>query len=172
MRSSFKKAAKIAARLVIGFTAERILTILTRVLIDAPMIYLFTKGWSILTVSTTFIAWCFIYYLVVIFAYDYFFSEKGYDLLGLEYLNDYSDKKDCVKFWDKMLHWIMKRRAAIFLVGSVFLLDPDTVAILLRKKGARGYGILFYSVSYSIIVWSVIYWLGVKGYGQFSTFLE
>jgi hypothetical protein len=172
MRSSFKKAAKIAAKIIMGFTVERILTVLTRILIDAPMIYLFVRGWNVLAVAIGFIAWCFIYYSAIMYAYD-FFSKRGYDLLGLNKLNAYSEKKDGgANFFDRVLYWAMKRRITIFLVGSIFLLDPDTVALLLRKKGERGYRILFYSVSYSIIIWSVIYWLGVKGYGHFSSFLE
>lgn len=168
----FKWAANIAARVGKVVLVERILTVLTRALIDAPMIYLFVKGSSIIEVASIFIIWCLVFYSAVIYIYDYCVT-KGEDLLGLNYLVGLKDQNIPKKqIFKRIARWIVKRRITIFLVGSIFELDPDVVAILLRKKGERGFKVLFYSVVYSIIVWSVIYWAGVKGYGFFCYFVE
>ena len=167
-----KKAATIAAKVGAGILTERILTVLTRVLIDAPMIYLFVKDFSIIEVAGIFIVWSFMFYLAVIYVYDYC-AKRGYDLLGLNYLAGLKEQDLHRKqIMQRIARWIVRRRITIFLVGSVFELDPDVVAILLRKKGERGFEVLFYSVVYSITIWSVIYWLGVKGYGYFRYFVE
>lgn len=168
----FKWAAKIAAKVGTGVLTERILTVLTRALVDGPMIYLFVKGFNIFEVASIFIVWCFFLYLLVIYAYDYCVA-TGYDLLGLNYLAELKEQKiPNNQRMKRIAQWIVRREFTIFIVGSLFYLDPDVVTILLRKKGERGYKVLFYSVVYSISVYSVIYWLGVKGVKYFAYFIE
>lgn len=170
--SGLLKAAKIAARVGRGLLAERLLTVLTRLLIDAPMVYLFIEGYSIYEVVGIFIPWCFIFYIVIIYIYDYFVA-KGYDLLGLDYLVKLQDQEiSKEQIFKRLARWIVKRKVTIFLIGSLFELDPDVVAILLRKEGERGVRILALSVVYSIVFWSIIYWLAVKGYRHFSYFMK
>jgi hypothetical protein len=165
-------AATVAAKVGMGVLTERVLTVLTRVLVDIPMVYLFLEGFNFIGVASVFIVWYFIFCLAVIYIYDYC-ADKGHDLLGINYivgLKDQEIKRN--EIFKRFARWIVKRRITIFLVGSLFELDPDIVTLLLRKKGERGFKVLFYSVAYSIITWSVIYWLGVKGYGYFRYFVE
>jgi len=168
----FKWAAKIAAKVGMGVLTERVLTVLTRILVDVPMIYLFIKGFSIIEVASVFIVWYFIFCLTIVCIYDYC-AMNGYDLLGLNYLNGLKDqeiKKN--EIFKRLARWIVRRRITIFLIGSLVELDPDIVTIMLRKDGERGYKVLFYSVVYSIVIYSIVYWLGVRGYGYFRYFVD
>jgi hypothetical protein len=170
--NNFKKVSEVLAKIVRAVLTERFLTFLTRVLIDVPMIYLLIKGFGVVEIIGIFIPWCFIFYALVICAYDYF-AQKGYDLLGLNYLSDLKSQdisnKQIIK---KIARWIVKRRITVFIIGNIFLLDPDVVTIILRKKEDTGLKILFWSVVYSIPIWAIIYWLGVKGYGYFTYFVK
>lgn len=169
---NLKKVSGILAKIVRAILTERFITFLTRVLIDVPMLFLLVKGFSVLEVISIFIPWCFIFYTFIILAYDYFLY-KGYDLLGLNYLANLKyeelSKNQIIK---TIAYWIIQRKITIFSIGSIFLLDPDVVTILLRKKGQIGLQILFWSVVYSTPIWILVYWLGVKGYRYFSYFIK
>lgn len=161
---------------VAGFViAERAITVVGRVVVDAPMIYLFKEGYGILDVITMITPVHFVFTLAVVALYD-FFLKKGRDLLGIEYLRGLETAKLTKKqLWKKFGRWIIRRRLTIFWIGTIVYLDSDVVTLLLRKKEDTIKNILkitLPSVIWSMIFWSVIYKLGVMGVKYFVWFVE
>ena len=77
-------------------------------------------------------------------------------------------------FQGKISSMVLKNRATIFWMGSLWL-EPDVVTILLRKKEAvwkSNLRITFPSVVWCISFWSLIFYLGIKGYAYFQYFVQ
>jgi hypothetical protein len=75
-----------------------------------------------------------------------------------------------------MTVWILRRKTTIFLFGSPFFLDPDLVTLLLRKKNYFTWReclkITLPSVIQCIMVWALIFQLGVWGWKYFQWFVK
>jgi hypothetical protein len=90
-------------------------------------------------------------------------QRTGWDVLGLDRLNKLRDEKDIPKSSPKrrFTRWCMRRRLAIFTLGSC-ILGPPVVTILLRKPGSLPDS-MFYTFSgtlISVVVW-VTAWKGI-----------
>lgn len=103
------------------------------------------------------------------------FQDEGIDLQKIEYFRDLHLKQD-KSFGEKITAWILKRKATIFLVGSPFVLDPDLVTLLLRKRGhftwRECFKITLSSAAQCILVWAIIFQLGVWGFKYFRWFID
>jgi len=103
------------------------------------------------------------------------FQDEGIDLQKIVYLRNLhlKPKKSC---GEKVTVWILKRKATIFIFGSAFVLDPDLVTLLLRKKNYFTWRECFKttlpSAAQCILVWAIIYQLGFWGYHYFRWFVD
>jgi hypothetical protein len=146
---------------------ERAITIAGRALIDVPMVWLFANGFGVVEVFLLATPAYFLFSLIVVVLYEFFLS-RGRDLLGIDYLRKLEAEEGRLGFFDKMARWVMRRKITIFLLGSLFFLDPDVVTLLLRKKGESlrrvALRITLPSAIWAIIFWSVTYKLAVMGF--------
>jgi hypothetical protein len=103
------------------------------------------------------------------------FQDEGTDLQKIQYLRNLHKKKykTCT---EQMTVWILRRKTTIFLFGSPFFLDPDLVTLLLRKKNYFTWReclkITLPSVIQCIMVWALIFQLGVWGWKYFQWFVK
>jgi hypothetical protein len=152
---------------------ERITTFLAR-LIDSLMIYLIWEGHPFAELAICipiYFALCVGFVLI----YDWRTS-RGVKMLALEELNNFKESKLVREdyeshifkwIWDNFVQWLLKREIALFLVGSVFVLDPNFVTLFLRK-GTRSdiwdfFQITLPSAAHCVISWTIIYFLALKG---------
>lgn len=152
---------------------ERVNTFFAR-LIDLLMVYLLWKGYLVAELTICIPAY-FALCVGFVWTYDWRVS-KGAKLLSLEKLQSFKnselDRKEYVShhfkwIWDKFLQWILKRDTTIFLIGSIFVLDPNFVTLILRS-GSKSWHrdflkITLPSVVYCVVAWTVIYSLAIKG---------
>jgi len=135
--------------------------------IDAVMIFLILSCGAVIEYLII-VPIYFLYCIFIVWAYDYFL-EKGHDLLELENLRVNGGA-------NRVLKWILRRRVAIFLIGSFYQLDPDGVTILLRKNRGmfwrNSFSITLPSVLVSITIWTTVYALAIKGYEWFKWAVE
>lgn len=159
--------------------AERVITILTRVLTDVPMLAILAwdsslKGLMIAFLVVTPIS--LILCINVVLASDVA-QKRGLDLTGLETLRELEHETLTKGQWVKrFIRWMLMSKRLIFWIGSWFYLDPDYVTLLLRKKG-EGYVSTFLritlpSVVLGMVVWLGVYWAAVQGYRWASWALE
>lgn len=103
------------------------------------------------------------------------FQNEGIDLQKISYLRSLhkKPKKSC---GEKITAWILKSRKTIFFVGSPFVLDPDLVTLLLRKKShfawRECFKITLPSAALCVFVWAAIYQLGIWGFKYFRWFID
>lgn len=155
-KESFSLSFKIGRALIV----ERCLTFLTR-LVDVMMVAIILSdsswGWlkCIVYVTPTYLSLCFLIVLI-----NDLLLGRGIDLTFIEGLKEMAEGKR--NFFQRILSWILERRATIFWIGSWYYLDPDYVTILLRKKGQSlldaTVRITTPSVLISMMVWTFIYW--------------
>lgn len=133
--------------------AERVITFLTRGL-DVMMIsFIVTDpqwGWmkSMLIVSPLYAVFC----STILVGNEYYSTTRNMDITGLETLSQ-----------TRLGKWMLQRQWTIFWFGSLVLLDPDYVSLLLHKRGQSVWRTVFTttipSVVYSMIFWTTVYWL-------------
>lgn len=151
--------------------AERVITVVTRVLTDVPMLKILYQDSSITGLETAFIIVTPIYLalcIAVVLISDVGLK-KGLDLTGLERLRELEHAVLTEKQWFKrIIRGILRSPRLIFWVGSWFYLDPDYVTLLIRKK-EEGYVSTFLritlpSVVISMVVWLGVWWAAVQGF--------
>lgn len=140
---------------------ERILTVLTRG-VDALMIYIIwyepdlgALG-AFIIVTPVNLLFC----SLVVFGSDVL-KKYGTDLTGIEQIRRNAEEKGGLK------RWVLRRRTAIFLIGSWLYLDPDYVTLFLRKDTSfwkNTWRITFPSTILAMLVWTPIYWAAHEGY--------
>jgi hypothetical protein len=147
---------------------ERAITVVGRAVVDVPMIWLFEKGQSVVTVFLLITPVYLAFALGVVALYD-FCLRRGQDLLGIDYLRSL-EKKDLKRnqTCERATRWVMRRRSTIFIFGTLFFLDSDIVTLLLRKEnetfGRAAVRITLPSVIWGMIFWSAVYKLAVMGF--------
>lgn len=108
--------------------------------------------------------------------YDIFLT-KGIDLMGIDYLCNLKNAElDTRNIYKKFARWILRRRATIFWVGSIFRLDPDGVTLLLRDDKSKtienALKITLPSVILSMVFWTIVFKMGIMGFKYFKCFVE
>ena len=151
--------------------AERVITILTRVFTDVPMLAILAWDSSIKGLITTFVVVTpisLILCILIVLMSDAGLK-RGLDLTGLETLRELEHSVLEERQWVKrVIRRILKSRKLIFWVGSWFYLDPDYVTLLIRKK-EEGYVSTFLritlpSVILGMVVWLGVWWAAVQGF--------
>jgi hypothetical protein len=161
---------------------ERISTLLTRC-IDSLMIYLIWKGHPIIELVICipiFFALCVGFVLI----YDWRIS-KGIKMPIMEELVSLKGKRlKCKNYkrrylkwaWDNLVQWLLRREIMLFLIGSVFVLDPNFVTLLLRRgvqSNLRDFlRITLPSVIHCVVSWTIIYYLAIKGIWSYEETLN
>lgn len=120
------------------------------------------------------------------------FRLTGHDLLQIDYFRKLSStdigflstniniislksiKRIIIKIPVYFLSIILKSRVAIFILGSIFILEPDIVTLLLRKKQEvtvrNALLITLPSNILCISLWSVIFYYGIYGFRYITNF--
>ncbi len=159
---------------IIGFIiAHRALNLVSYA-VDIFHIYLIIKYgfWpALFAISLLFFAIC----LATVFIHDIAVS-FGYDILYMERIRrigaDDTDNRGILK---RFAGWVLKRRSTIFWLGSLWL-EPDLVTLLLRKDNrvtmSNTLKITLPSNILCVTVWTIIFYLGVRGYVYFKWFIE
>lgn len=159
--------------------AERVITIVTRVVTDVPMVLILAWDSSLRGIITAFAVITPIYLLLcinIVLGSDAA-QKRGLDLTGLETLRELEHAVLRRNQWFKRLvQRVLSSKRSIFWVGSWFYLDPDYVTLLVRKK-EEGYASTFLritlpSVILSMVVWLGVYWAAVQGYRWAAWALE
>ena len=113
------------------------------------------------------------------------FQQKGFDLLQINTIrkrvkrpiNTKTGLISLIKVLpDLILKKTMERRWAMLIFGSLFFFEADIVTLLLRKKQKVTFEEIFKITLPSnlicITTWSIIFWLGVKGFMYFKWFIK
>ncbi|MEN9405172.1 MAG: hypothetical protein RLY47_131 [Candidatus Parcubacteria bacterium] len=149
---------------------ERALTVPTR-LIDGLMIFFIWTDphYGVLKAFLICTPLNFALCSLVVFTND-LLAKRGKDMTGIDEMRKDAEEKGGFR------RWVLRRRVAIFWIGSWFYLDPDYVTLFLRDKGAtfweNGYRITLPSTLVAMIVWTAIYWSAHEGYAWASRFVE
>lgn len=103
------------------------------------------------------------------------FRDEGIDLMKIDYLRHLNGQlKKTVG--EKILAWVLRRRATIFIIGSPFFLDSELVSLLLRKMDRfswrETFKITLPSVFWGMAVLCSVFQMGVWGYKYFRWFVE
>ncbi len=162
-----------------AIVAERIITVVTRVVTDVPMLAIlaWNSGFKGLVVAFAVVTPIYLLLCIDIVIVSDAALKRGWDATGLETLrgleHEVLEKKQWVK---KFVQRILRSRRLIFWVGSWFYLDPDYVTLLLRKK-EDGYASTFLkitlpSVLLSMVVWLGVWWAAVQGFRLAVLLLE
>lgn len=133
-------------------------------LVDVLMVWLSYKYGSLLVLMAVIQPVSILLCILVIQAHDRISKEEGYDLLGISRLRKIQRNMNgsSSPFGDKILQ---AGKLAIFLVGSLIVLDSDVVTLILRKRERLDKSallLLIASSGYSIVVWSAIYLFGTQ----------
>ena len=153
------------------FLAERVITVVTRTFTDVPILVILAWDSSINGIVAAFVVVTPIYLFLcigIVIISD-MACKRGVDLTGLETLRELEHAVLEKRQWFKrILRRMLRSRNLIFWIGSWFLLDPDYVALLLRKR-EEGYvstflRIILPSVMLSMVVWLGVWWAAVQGY--------
>jgi hypothetical protein len=103
------------------------------------------------------------------------FQNEGIDLMKIGYLRHLNGQSKKT-VGEKILAWILRRRATIFIIGSPFFLDSEIVSLLLRKMDhfswRETFKITLPSVFWGMAVLCFIFQMGVWGYKYFRWFVE
>jgi hypothetical protein len=117
-------------------------------------------GWfySLIVVTPIYIGMC----CMIVYISDQF-AKRKIDITGIEEMRTIADAQlEKKQVFKRIVKWIMQREFAIFWIGSVYYLDPDYVALLMRKKGESLVSltkrIIIPSVMISMIFWTSVYW--------------
>lgn len=168
-----KFLSKNGFRIMSFVTVNRILAAIS-LGVDGIMIYLIKNygfWFEMVAVNVLFFVVC----SLTLLTYD-FFSQKGYDLLSMDYFHELRDEPlEKKNFLKRFTQWILRREKTIFWLGSLWL-EPDVVTLLLRKgektKLKDIVSVTLPSVVLCITFWSVVFYLGLKGYVYFSWFVK
>ena len=170
----------IGASFLRAIVAERVITVLTRVLTDVPMVAILAWDSGLVGTLLALVVVTPIYFLLcvaIVVSSDLAQEKKGIDITGLETLRELEGEILEEKRWvSRVVQKVLKSRKLIFWVGSWFYLDPDYVTLLLRKK-EEGYAHTFLRITLpavliSMVVWLGVWWAAVKGYHLAQWFLD
>ena len=173
------RKSAVAWTLLRAVLAERVITVVTRVVTDVPMVAILALDPSIQGLVTAFVIVTPIYFLLcvgVVIGSDTALR-LGLDMTGLETLRELEHEVLEEKKWlQKLIRKIIRSRKLIFWIGSWFYLDPDYVTLLLRKK-EDGYLLTFLqitlpSVVINMVVWLGVWWFAVQGFRWAKWVLE
>ena len=173
------RKSAVAWTLLRAVLAERVITVVTRVVTDVPMVAILALDPSIQGLVTAFVIVTPIYFLLcvgVVIGSDAALR-LGLDMTGLETLRELEHEVLEEKKWlQKLIRKIIRSRKLIFWIGSWFYLDPDYVTLLLRKK-EDGYLLTFLqitlpSVVINMVVWLGVWWFAVQGFRWAKWVLE
>lgn len=152
---------KLSVAVGFAFLFDHVLDWLTRLLIDGPMILILLKTKSAVLCYVIMVPVNILFSGIIFRAYTAL-VERGKDPMCFSQLFEIRDTKGPLPRKESLVRWILSRRAAIFLIGSHFVLDPSMVTVLLKKRGMSNLEafikITIPSVLYCMVLWTALYW--------------